>query len=85
MTERLASSGLKVAGGAIVNATIISAPSSTKNAAKARDLKMHQTRKGQQWYFGMKSRIGVDSKTKLPVTLAREPDPNDVQRSRPHV
>lgn len=57
--------GLKVSKGTIVDATIISAPSSTKNAAKARDPEMHQTRKGQQWYFGMKAHVGVDSKTKL--------------------
>jgi len=61
----LACCGLKVAGGTIVDASIISAPSSTKNEAKARDPEMHQTRKGQQWYFGMKLHISVDSKTKL--------------------
>jgi len=61
----LASRGLKVAGGTIVDATIIAAASSTKNQAKARDPEMHQTRKGQQWYFGMKLHIGVDSRTKL--------------------
>src|SRR6476620_8888078 len=65
VNEHLASRGLKVAGGTIVDATIIAAPSSTKNEAKARDPEMHQTRKGQQWYFGMKLHIGVDSKTKL--------------------
>ena len=65
VNEHLASRGLKVAGGTIVDATIIAAPSSTKNQAKARDPDMHQTRKGQQWYFGMKLHIGVDSKTKL--------------------
>src|SRR5437667_9904942 len=57
--------GLKVATGTIVDATIINAPSSTKNAAKARDPEMHQTKKGNQWYFGMKAHIGVDSRTKL--------------------
>lgn len=57
--------GLKVATRTIVDATIIQAPSSTKNAAKARDPEMHQTRKGQQCYFGMKAHLGVDSKTKL--------------------
>jgi IS5 family transposase len=61
----LASRGLKVSGGTIVDATIIAAPSSTKNQAKTRDPEMHQTRKGQQWYFGMKLHIGVDSRTKL--------------------
>lgn len=65
VNAHLADRGLKVAGGTIVDATIIAAPSSTKNAAKARDPEMHQTRKGQQWYFGMKLHIGVDSKTKL--------------------
>ena len=65
VNEHLASRGMKVAGGTIVDATIIAAPSSTKNDAKARDPEMHQTRKGQQWYFGMKLHIGVDSRTKL--------------------
>ena len=65
VNEYLASRGLKVAGGTIVDATIITAPSSTKNQAKARDPEMHQTRKGQQWYFGMKLHIGMDNKTKL--------------------
>ena len=57
--------GLKVGTGTIVDATIIGAPSSTKNADKARDPEMHQTRKGHQWYFGMKLHIGVDSRTGL--------------------
>jgi len=57
--------GLKVGTGTIVDATIIGALSSTKNADKARDPEMHQTRKGQQWYFGMKLHIGVDSQSGL--------------------
>jgi IS5 family transposase len=57
--------GLKVGTGTIVDATIIGAPSSTKNANKARDPDMHQTRKGQQWYFGMKLHLGVDSQSGL--------------------
>ena len=61
----LQSKGFKVNTGTIVDATIISAPSSTKNADKARDPEMHQTRKGQQWYFGMKLHIGVDSQSGL--------------------
>ena len=65
VNQHLASRGLKVADGTIVDATIIAAPSSTKNAAKARDPEMHQTRKGQQWYFGMKLHIGVDRRTRL--------------------
>jgi IS5 family transposase len=62
--EYLQAQGMKVASGTIVDATIISAPSSTKNQDKARDPEMHQTKKGNQWYFGMKAHIGVDSKTK---------------------
>ena len=59
--ERLDTSGLLMHGGTIVDATIISAPSSTKNAEKARDSEMHSTRKGGQWYFGMKIHSGVDA------------------------
>lgn len=50
-------------GGSIVDATIIAAPSSTKNLTGTRDPEMHQTRKGNQWYFGMKAHIGVDAGT----------------------
>lgn len=63
--EVLQAKGMKVGTGTIVDATIIGAPSSTKNEDKQRDPEMHQTRKGQQWYFGMKLHIGVDSKTGL--------------------
>jgi IS5 family transposase len=63
--EHLERCGIKVARGTVVDATIISAPSSTKNAAAARDPDMCQTRKGKQWYFGMKAHIGVDSATKV--------------------
>lgn len=49
----------------IVDVTIIAAPSSTKNVDQQRDPEMHQTREGQQWYFGMKMHIGVDSRTGL--------------------
>lgn len=65
VNETLQDRGLKVGTGTIVDATIIGAPSSTKNATKSRDPDMHQTRKGQQWYFGMKMHIGVDSRTGL--------------------
>ena len=61
----LADKGLKIATGTIVDAAIIHAPSSTKNADKARDPEMHQTKKGNQWYFGIKAHLGVDSRTKL--------------------
>ena len=57
--------GIKVAKGTIVDATIINAPSSTKNASGKRDPDMHQAKKGNQWYFGMKAHVGVDSKTKV--------------------
>jgi len=59
----LAGKGLRIATGTIVDATIIAAPSSTKNNKKERDSEMHQTRKGNQWYFGAKAHIGVDSKS----------------------
>ena len=61
----LAENGLKVSRGTIVDASIINAPTSTRNKDKKRDPDMHQTRKGNQWYFGMKTPIGVDSKTRL--------------------
>lgn len=57
--------GLMLKQGTIVDATIIAAPSSTKNSTGERDPEMHQTKKGNQWYFGMKGHIGVDSRTKL--------------------
>lgn len=63
--HHLEAKGMKVATGTIVDATIINAPSSTKNTDKARDPDMHQTRKGNQWYFGMKAHIGVDSRSKI--------------------
>lgn len=61
----LAEKGLKIARGTIVDATIINAPSSTKNQNGERDPEMHQTKKGNQWYFGLKAHIGVDSDSKL--------------------
>lgn len=61
----LQSRGLKVGTGTIVDATIIGAPSSTKNADKARDPDMHQTHEGQQWHFGLKMRIGLDGRSSL--------------------
>lgn len=61
----LQGSGMTLKTGTIVDATIIAAPSSTKNADRQRDPEMHQTRKGKQWYFGMKLHIGVDSQSGL--------------------
>ena len=65
MNLHLQSQGVRITTGTIVDATIIHAPSSTKNREQKRDPEMHQTRKGKQWYFGMKAHVGVDSKTKL--------------------
>lgn len=62
VNQYLASKGLRIATGTIVDATIIAAPSSTKNEKKERDPEMHQTKKGNQWHFGAKAHIGVDSK-----------------------
>ncbi|MEO6805626.1 MAG: IS5 family transposase [Edaphobacter sp.] len=58
----LEAKGIRIATGTIVDATILHAPSSTKNAKQERDPEMHQTRKGNQWYFGLKAHIGVDAK-----------------------
>jgi IS5 family transposase len=69
VNEYLRTNGIKISNGTIVDATIISAPSSTKNKDGQRDPEMHQTAKGQQWYFGMKAHVGVDSKTKLIHTI----------------
>ena len=65
VTEYLRTQGLAVSTGTIVDATIIAAPSSTKNSTGTRDPAMHQTQKGRQWYFGMKGHFGVDSQSKL--------------------
>ncbi len=65
--------GIKIGAGTIVDATIISAPPSTKNKDKRRDPDMHQTKKGNQWYFGMKAHIGVDSQTKVIPCGGRHP------------
>jgi len=68
--RHLQQNGFQVAKGTIVDATIISAPSSTKNKEKARDPEMCQTKKGNQWYFGMKAHIGTDSQSKLIHSVA---------------
>ena len=65
VNAHLAASGLILSRGTIVDATIIDVPSSTKNKTKTCDSEMHQAKKGNQWYFGMKAHPGVDSKTKL--------------------
>ena len=65
----MAETGHMLKGGTIVDATIINAPSSTKNAEKARDPEMHQTKKGNEWRFGMKCHIGVDAHSGLVHTI----------------
>ena len=62
--------GVRLREGTIVDATIIEAPSSTKNRTGQRDPEMHQTKKGNQWHFGMKLHIGVDAKTGLVHSLS---------------
>ena len=69
VNAHLRARGLTVSTGTIVDATIIHAPSSTKNADQTRDPEMHQTAKGRQWYFGMKAHLGVDSRTKVIHTV----------------
>jgi transposase, IS5 family len=61
----LQAKGVRITTGTIVDATLIHAPSSTKNREQSRDPEMHQTKKGKNWYFGMKAHVGVDNKTKI--------------------
>ena len=65
VNAHLAERGLLMREGTVVDATIIAAPSSTKNKEAERDPEMHQTKKGNQWYFGMKAHIGVDADSGL--------------------
>ena len=78
VNAHLGERGLLMRQGTLVDATIIAAPSSTKNQDQARDPEMHQTKKGQQWYFGMKAHIGADAESGLVhsvhVTAANESD-----------
>jgi IS5 family transposase len=69
VNQYLKSHGMTIGTGTIVDATIIHAPSSTKNQDQQRDPEMHQTAKGKQWYFGMKAHVGVDSRSKLIHTI----------------
>ena len=65
VNDHLKAKGIKIGTGTIMDATLISAPSSTKNKKGERDPEMRQTKKGNQWYFGMKGHVGVDSKEKI--------------------
>ena len=73
INAHLAEEGHSLRRGTIVDASIVDAPSSTKNAKRERDPEMHQTKKGNQWYFGMKAHIGVDAESGLAHTLATTP------------
>lgn len=65
ITKHLQEKGVRMSAGTIVDATIIEAPSSTKNQDGERDPEMHQTKKGNEWHFGMKAHIGVDANNKM--------------------
>jgi transposase, IS5 family len=73
INDFLAQQGLLLREGTVVDATIISAPSSTKNREGRRDPAMHQTKKGNQWYFGMKAHIGVDAVSGVVHTVVTTP------------
>ncbi len=68
VNEHLELKGIKIQTGTIVDASIIHAPSSTKNQKKQRDPAMHQTKKGNQWFFGLETHIGVDAKQGRPYS-----------------
>ena len=69
VNAHLADKGITLRSGTLVDATIIDAPSSTKNKAKARDPEMSSTKKGNDWYFGMKAHIGVDAESGVTHSL----------------
>jgi transposase, IS5 family len=69
INAKLAAHGLLLKTGTVVDATLIAAPSSTKNKTGARDPEMHQAKKGNQWHFGMKAHIGVDAESGLVHTV----------------
>lgn len=73
VNAHLSGKGMLLRQGTIVDATIIQTPSSTKNKDKQRDPEMHQTKKSQQWYFGMKAHIGVDVESGLVHTVTTTP------------
>ena len=69
VNDLLRDKGLLLRAGTVVDATLIAAPTSTKNASGERDPEMHQSKKGNQWYFGMKAHIGVDAESGLVHTV----------------
>ena len=82
INDHLAEKGQMLREGSIVDATIIAAPSSTKNQKGQRDAQMHQTKKGNQWYFGMKAHIGADAESGIVHTVVTTPaNTNDVTQA----
>ena len=82
INTHLAEKGLMLKEGTVVDATIIAAPSSTKNQTGERNPEMHQTKKGNQWHFGMKAHIGADADSGLVHTLVTTPaNTNDVTQA----
>ena len=73
INQHLAARGLRLREGTVVDSTLIAAPASTQNEQKARDPEMHQTRKGNNWYFGLKLHIGVDGVSGLVHSLVTTP------------
>ena len=69
INAKLVANGLLLKSGTVMDATLIAAPSSTKNGTGERDPKMHQVKKGNQWHFGMKAHIGVDAESGLVHTV----------------
>jgi IS5 family transposase len=69
INSHLVDRGMLMRKGAIGDATIVAAPPSTKNKTKARDPEMHQTKKGNEWYFGMNAHIGADADSGLVHSL----------------
>ncbi len=83
VNQWLSEAGVLLREGSLIDATIIEAPSSTKNRSGKRDPEMHQTQKGNQWHFGMKAHIGVDARTGIThsftTTAANEHDLNQTE------
>ncbi|MFN3829007.1 MAG: IS5 family transposase [Tepidimonas ignava] len=73
INEQLSQRGVLLRAGTVVDATLIAAPSSTKNRQRQRDPEMHQTKKGNQWHFGMKVHVGVDAETGLVHSVVTTP------------
>ncbi|GAA0683337.1 IS5-like element ISVch5 family transposase [Marinobacterium maritimum] len=84
VNQWLSEAGVLLKEGSLVEATIIEAPSSTKNKTGERDPEMHQTKKGNQWHFGLKALIGVDARTgithRFSTTAANEHDLNQADQ-----